>query len=326
MKSVDFSRLFSPLYVILAGVLGGAINILIFSPFFQEECKEGDQLFFCGQGFSVWFVLITILWMMMTIFFVPGWQIFIWLFNKHIEEKSIQHRGREIVKLVFISVIAAFSSFMVDRTLGFMYPGATDQWVVALTPRLQTITYILDISFFLVLLPYALGMFLINFIVHESATTIQNVSRINKSQPIAIINQMLAYSTLLHRLLIVSGLLLGMIPIAAAALRAYLVTVNPDLDKLLPVTATIFWGVGFTLLLLIFYFPARFGLSIVGGQLRDILFPLSSLHTFRDTLDKRHAFDDLLHIRFDISTALSSDILALAPLISSLLGFLGIKL
>jgi hypothetical protein len=169
-------------------------------------------------------------------------------------------------------------------------------------------------------------MFLINFIVRESAAEMQNMIRYKKSQAMTMINHLLAYGKMLHVLLIVSGILLGLVPLAGAALRSVLVIVDPGLDKLLPVTAIIFWGVGFTLLLLLFYFPTRLGLSIVGEQLRDTLFPLNSPNTFKETLDKRDVFDALVRTRFNISTDLSSGILTLLPLISSLLGFLGIKL
>lgn len=321
MKTKDISHLFNPLYVTLAGVIGGFIIVML-SPRLQVLCSTSPNQTVCKQAFSVWLNLIAVVWIVMAILFIPGWRIFISLFNTHVAEKSIRNRNLEIAKLIMISLVIAISAFTVYLSVIQIYPGALVEWNEAMKP-IEWEAYFIDAGFFVVILPYALGIYLIAFIIRESSTKIPASHHSKKSQ--TIIDNLIMYRKTLHTLSIVIAILLGLFPVAGTAFRAYLVAANDKLGNSFPASGVILWGLGFSLLLLFFYFPARLALSVVGEELRDKLFPLSSLAAPKDILDNRRAFDDLMETRLSYSSSLFSSIVTLIPLISSFLGFLGIK-
>jgi hypothetical protein len=330
MKSENFSRFFHPLYVLIAGFLGGGIALSLFSPLLPPHCKVAANAFFCVPEFMVVFFLMAILWCMMTILLVPGWGIFIWLFKRHIAEKDSRQRIQEMFKLLIVVVVIGVSAFVVFRSLNQFNPAAQDLWNKGLpggeTGWMNQIVNINTACLFLVFVPYVLGMVLVNLVVREVNQRIQDTTRFKTDLSFSIVNDLLIYRKVLQTFLVISGVLLSMIPLIVVALRSVLITIVPGFGEIYPVTYVIFEGLTFTLILLFIYFPAYWELSAVGQQLRDMLCPLSSLDDLKDTLEKRRALDDLLQTQMGFVDHLKNSILTFGPLISSFLVFLGIRI
>ena len=325
MKPQNFSRFFHPLYVLITGVLGGGIVFSMFSPYLPLNCKEGAIPFFCVPEFFVVFFLMAILWCMIAIFLVPGWGMFIWLFKRYVTEKDSPHRLQAVVQLLVAVIIIAVSSYVVFQALNQFNPDAQSRWNAGVPNGVKLIININSASLLLVVLPYVLGMSLVNSVVREISSRLQDPNQFKKDLSFSFINDLLSYRKVLQIFLVISGALLSMIPLIVVALRSVLITIDSQLGKIYPVSIVIFEGLTFTLLLLFIYVPAYLELSIVGQQLRDVLYPLNSLDDLKDTLEKRKTLDNLLQTEISLTTNLKSGILTLGPLVSSLLVLLGIK-
>jgi hypothetical protein len=327
MKSQDFFRFFRPLHVLIAGALGGGILSIMFSPYFPVNCKTNALTFFCAPAFSVMFFLIGILWSVMTIFLFPGWGMFIWLLKRHVSEKDKHDRSQELIKIIALVIIIAVIASIVFESLSQFSPEAQSRWNAVVPNGVQFILFVNAIYFFLVILPFVLGIFLLSALIREIGIRIHEIE-IDKStsdQAFPFINHLLLYRRMLQLFLIVSGIMLSMFPLIIIALRSILITIDPQIDNLYPVSYVIFQGLIFTMLLLFMYVPTYLELTVVGRQLRDALYPLSSLNDLKDTVEKRKTLDNLLRTEGSFTTNLSSSILTLSPLISTLLVLLGIK-
>ena len=162
-------------------------------------------------------------------------------------------------------------------------------------------------------------------VVREASSRIQDTTEFKNNLSIAVIDDLCTYRKILQILLVVCGVLLSMIPLIVVAIRSVLITIDPKFGAMFPVTYVIFQGLSFTLLLLFIYFPIYLELAIAGQQVRDILCPLDSIDTLKNTLEKRKALDDLLQTEINFTTNLKSGILTLGPLVSSLFVLLGIN-
>ena len=326
MKLFDFSRFFNPLYVLIAGLLGTTIVFFLFSSYFPLSCNSGGTPFFCVPGFFVVFFLMTILWCMMTILFIPGLGIFIWLFRRYVAKKGHHDRSSAIVKLLVVAILLVIYTFLVQGSLLRIYPEAQNQWNINVPAGVQRIIDINSVSLFFVFLPYILGMFLVYSVVREETLRIQDTTEFKNNLSYAVVDNLRNYRKILQVLLVVCGLLLSMVPLIVVAIRSVLIAIDPKFGAIYPVTYVIFQGLSFTLLLLFVYFPIYLELSIAGQRVRDILCPLDSVDNLKNTLEKRKALGDLLQTEINFATNLKSGILTLGPLISSLLVLLGIKL
>jgi len=328
MKSQDFFRFFRPLHVLIAGTLGGGILSVMFSSSFPVNCTNNAITFFCVPAFSVMFFLMGILWSLMTIFFFPGWGMFIFLLKQHIAEKNQDDRSQELIRLIALVIIIAVISSIVFKSLSQFSPEAQSRWNADVPNGVQLILFINAIYFFLVILPFVMGMFLLSALVREISVRIHDVdsNQSGHDQAFDFINPLLRYRRMLQLFLIVSGIMLSMFPLIIIALRSVITKIDPQIDNLYPVSYVIFQGLIFTMLLLFIYVPAYLELSVVGRQLRDVLCPLDSLSDLKDTVEKRKTLDNLLQTEGSFATNLRSSLLPLSPLISSLLVLLGIKL
>jgi hypothetical protein len=326
MKTQDFFRFFRPLHVLIAGALGGGVLSVMFSPYFPVNCQNNVTPFFCVPEFSVMFFLLGILWSLMTIFLSPGWGLFIWLFKRHVTEKGKNDRSQELIKLItVVIIITAVSSYMAFKSLSQFSPEAQIRWDADVPNGVRLILTINAVYFFLVILPYILGMFLLNSLVREISTGIQDMHQSEYDMAFRFINQLLLYRRMLQLFLMVSGIMLSLFPLIIIALRSILIAIDPEIGKLYPVSYVIFQGLIFTMLLVFIYAPTYIDLSIVGRQFRDVLYPLNSLDDLKDIVEKRQTLDNLLQTEGSFGTNLRTSILTLSPLISSFLVLLGIK-
>lgn len=300
---------------------------VLFSPYFPVNCNNNATAFFCVPEFSVMFFLIGILWSLMTIFLSPGWGLFIWLFKRDAAEKGKNHRSQELIRLiVMVIIITAVSSYMAFRSLSQFNPEAQSRWNADVPDGVKLILIINAVYFFLVILPYIMGMFLLNSLVRGISTSIQGIPPSEHDQAFHFINHLLLYRRMLQLFLMVSGVLLSLYPLVIIALRSILIAIDPEIGKLYPVSYVIFQALIFTMLLVFIYAPTYIDLSVVGRQLREVLCPLHSLDNLKDTVEKRKTLDNLLQTEGSFGANLRSSILPLSPLISSLLVLLGIKL
>lgn len=325
MKPLNFSRFFHPIYLLTAGLLGAGILFAMSSPVFPLDCRDGANRFFCVPGFSVAFTLMVILWCMLTIFFIPGYAMFIWLFKEHIAGKDRSQRYQEMAQLLLTFSIIAIISYLASQALYQFSPDAQGHWNANVPKSLQFVIGMNTLCLFLVLLPYILSIFLLHSVIRGISAKIQNTSPLKTDLSFSIINDLLTQRKILQILLIICGALLSMVPLIMVALRSILITIDPDFAEIYPVTYVILTGLACTLLLLFIYVPAYLELSIAGQQLRDVLYPLNSLSDLKDTLDKRRTLDDLLQTQISLTANLKSGILTFGPLVSSLLVLLGIK-
>jgi hypothetical protein len=273
------------------------------------------------------FFLIGFLWSIMTIFLFPGWDIFIWLLKRHVSEKDQHQRSQELMRLIALVIIIAIVSAIVFKSLSQFSPEAQSRWNAVVPNRVQLILFINAIYFFIVILPFVLGIFLLNALVREISTKIREVETDKAAYNAAFpfINHLILYRRMLQLFLIVSGIMLSMFPLIIIALRSILITIDPQIDNLYPVSYVIFQSLIFTMLLLFMYVPTYLELTVVVRQLRDVLCPLNSLNDLKDTAEKRKTLDNLLRTEGSFTTNLSSSILTLSPLISTLLVLFGIK-
>jgi hypothetical protein len=329
MKSQDFFHFFRPLYVLLAGMLGGGILAILFSPYFPVHCKNSEIGFFCVPEFSVMFFLMGILWSLMAISLSPGWGTFHWLLRKHIARRDTRFRSQVLIRLIMLVMIIAVMSYVIFKSLGQFNPEAQARWNVDVPEGVQRILLIHSIYFLIAILPYLLGMFILSALIREIGVCIHQIDiDINKSEAesaVQFINPLLLYRRMLQLFLLVSGIMLSMFPLVYIVVRSIIITIDPPMGNLYPASYVIFQGLIFSMLLLFIYVPAFLELTVVGRHLREVLCPLNSLSNLRDTVEKRKILDNLLQTEGSFITNVGSSILTLSPLISSFLILLGVK-
>jgi hypothetical protein len=327
MKSRDFFHFFRPLYVLLAGALGGGVLAILFSPYFPVPCKNSAAAFFCVPEFSVMFFLMGMLWSLMAISLSPGWGIFYWLLKRHFERKDSRFRSQVLSRLIVLVMIIAVISYVIFKSLGQFNPEAQTRWNMDVPEGVQHILLIHSIYFLIAILPYLLGMFLLSALIREIGVCIHEID-IDKSEAdlaVQFINPLLLYRRMLQLFLLVSGIMLSMFPLVYMVVRSIIITIDPPMGNLYSASYVIFQGLIFSMLLLFIYVPAFLELTVVGRHLREVLCPLNSLNNLRETVEKRKILDNLLQTEGSFVTNLGSTVLTLSPLISSFLVLLGVK-
>ena len=127
---------------------------------------------------------------------------------------------------------------------------------------------------------------------------------------------------MLQNYLAIVGIILSLIPITTAGLRAIIIALNPENEKIFPITSVIVYGLVFTTILLLIYVPTHFALTEVSRKLRDQLRPLAGLGTLADDMNQRKALDELLQTNIGLTQNLKMGLITLAPLATSLIASL----
>src|ERR1043165_2599445 len=327
MKTQDFFRFFRPLNVLVAGALGGGILALMFSPYFPVHCQSNVMTFFCAPEFSVMFFLMGILSSLMAIALFPGWGIFAWLLKTHMTENQQDYRSKAWMRLATVVIVIAVISYADLKSLNQFSPEAQSRWDADVPNGVQLILLIHAVYFIFAILPYLLGMFLLSALIRNIGTKADtDVDTLASDSVFGLIRPLLLYRRMLQLFLLVSGIMLSLFPLSIVELRSILIKIDPLIGSLYPASYAIFQSLIFTMLLLFIYVPAYLELTVVGRRLRDVIYPLCSLDTLKDTVEKRKTLDNLLQTEGPFITNLSSSMLTLSPLISSLLVLLGIKI
>ena len=74
---------------------------------------------------------------MLTIFFIPGYAMFIWLFKEHIAGKDLSHRYQEMAQLLLTFSIIAIISYLAMQALYQFSPEAQGHWNANVPNSLQ---------------------------------------------------------------------------------------------------------------------------------------------------------------------------------------------
>lgn len=321
MNEKPLSRYLSPINVFGAGVFGG---ILAYSLFIYNHPKPDDAV---GQAFSqpmsYWILVFLMMFTscLITISLIPTWGMLIGFFGRYINKNKVS-AGKEIFKLFVISIFAAVIVFLM-----FLVIRSVDIGIYEYFPRghLPRISFMIGYSF-LAILPAALTMILIHSCADETFVQVQ-VSTLNDDQLLNLVNEMRLHRSLLQASLVLAGALLSMIPLIAAATRANLVAINPQIEQTYPMSYVIIFGLIFTIMLLLVYIPTHLALSESSRNLRDNIYPLKSITELKETVEKRKSLDELLQTNVGVTQNLKSGMVTLAPLVSSLVAsLLGINI
>jgi hypothetical protein len=178
--------------------------------------------------------------------------------------------------------------------------------------------FFMYIYVFLTALPALLGMSLIHTAAGELSARIDEAEQ-TESKLFPLIAELLSFRTLLQNYLTILGIILSMIPITTAGLRAILIALNPTNEQNFPITNAILFGLVFTLILLLIYLPTHLALTDASRKLRDRLCPLDSLTSLSQDIEQRRTLDDLLQTNIGITQNLKTGLITLAPLVTSLL-------
>lgn len=317
MDSQSFSRYLTPFYVFIAGVLGGAIAYLLFVWSYPKDVEIVK-----ANSFLILVFLFTIASCLMTIFFLPSWRIFLWLKNRRAKNQSASARRLENIRLLFATVLISVILILIFTGAGPIDKGYGKYFPVGHRER----AYFMVFYSFIVVLPAGLGMILIYSNVQDEFVKIQAAEQ-NENQLFSLLGELQAYRGILQILLTMSGIILSMIPIITAGLRAVLIEAYPEVEKIYPTSYVIIYGLLFTSLLLLIYIPTHIILSEAGRKLRDSLCPLNSLDALVTVVEKRKSLDELLQINVGMIQNLKSGFFTLTPLVSSLVvSLLGINI
>ncbi len=323
MNSQAFSRYLTPIYVLVAGTIGGGLVIGLFTWNYPEPGDSLGQAFIHQGSFWVWIFLLVIYSSMVMVFILPSWGLLVWLFRKHI----LNHQKKHVFMSEAIRLIAIGIFITTILILLLQFINSAKIWVDDYLPRGHSprITFLIGCSF-LATLPEALSMVLIYSSVQEISLKIKAPAQ-NENQSFFLLNELQSYRETLQSILMMVGAILSMIPIITAGLRANLIAAHPQIEPTFPVSYVIIYGTVFTLLLLLVYIPTHLTLSQASRELRDSLCPLNSLSTLKDTVEKRKSLDELLQTNIGLTQNLKSGVVTLAPLVSSLVvSLLGITI
>jgi len=323
-KITSFARIFSPFYVLVTGSLGIFIALVLFTWNYPIAGDEIGQRFVAASPFYIWVFLFAVLCCMLTIFFIPGWGLLFWLMKNRIHTEDGGQKARFILLLLIEGIfltIAVFAILAFTRSSRIGLP--LDDYVpIGHTDRMNFM-YIVT---FLTALPALLGMLVIHAAAGEVAQKIEVRSQ-DRMKLFELKDDLLFYRMLLQNYLIILGIILSMIPITTAGLRAIMIALDPVNADVLPVTYVLLFGLIFTILLLLIYIPAHLALAETSRKLRDRLCPLDTFDTLKQDIDQRKTLDELLQTNIGITQNLKSGLITLFPLVSSLItSLLDIKL
>ncbi|HLF91016.1 MAG TPA: hypothetical protein VI451_18880 [Anaerolineales bacterium] len=322
MKTPGLSRIFHPLYVLLAGVTGGVIVVLLFVQNYPGPGDLVGEKFIHTPSYWVWIFLFFVLTSLVTIFFLPSWGMFVWLFRNHIASREKAHHRRTFTLLLLTASMVTMIVFLLFLLINSVQLGFQDDLPKVHGKRMTFMfSYI-----YLMLLPLILTMILIHTDAQDLSSQIETAGQ-DENRLFVLIQELLINRNLLQNALLIAGIIMSMVPIATAGLRAALIAVNPQNEQKLPITAVIIYGLVFTILLIFIYAPTHFAVLETSRKLRDHLSPMGSIATLKDTVEKRKLLDEMLQTNVGITQNLRAGIATLSPLVTSLIvSVLGINI
>lgn len=319
MKSFSITNVINPLYTFIAGFLGFFVMFIMFTWNYPLPGDQIGQTFVDTQPFLIWKLLLSVFGCLLTILVVPLWGMLAHLLTNRIYESDTSRKRRTLALLTLQAVFLAIVVLFLDRITSSTQIGFD---LNAYVPHgYQTRMAFISIYTFLTALPALLGIVLVHRGAQEVLQKIDKAGKTaNKLFP--LINEILSFRAILQNYLAILGLVLSMIPINTAGLRAILIVLDSNNGQAFPITYPILYGLIFTLILLLLYIPVHLALSETSRKLRDCLRPLESLESLKPDLELRQALDELLQTNIGIIQNLKAGLIILAPLLASLVSSL----
>lgn len=320
MNLKRFPQTYLPLYVLITGTVGSFLPLLLFRWNYPKPGDAAGQEFVSVPEFWVWIFLWVVLFAMLAIFFIPAWLSLINIFKVWVLHREGANIWGSIITLVLGTIfILAFlwviNSLPVQLDFQSALPEGHRERVI-----------FINIAILLVVLPIAM---VIQLLYGASQVININIDKAGQDENklFLIIEDVVELRHILQRNLLIAGIILGMVPIVTAGLRAILFALKKANDESWPITLVFAYGLAFTLILIFIYAPTHLALTECSRKLRDNLCSIDSLATLEESMAIRNSLDELLQTNMGLGQNLKAGIATLTPIISSLLvSLLGITL
>jgi hypothetical protein len=313
MNLSTISKKINPVYVLVLGVLGGAIPFFMYLWKFPASTQAEAQQFVHAPSFPTWVFLLSIIFSLVTIILIPSWKICSELYSSVVRENS----PRKIAGMLAVSAVMYFCVLVALYTLsGRIIDLPNGDFVGELNIRFAIVYIYSALGFY----PVMFCIILINYMAEIMSNKIGNVTDDKKELPV-FIQEYLDYRNLLQVCLITTGIILSLNPIITSAYFSIWKEVGLFTVETFPSQAVIVYGLIFTFLLILIYVPTYITLTNVGRELRDAKYPLE-IDTLEATMKNRKMLDDLLQTNMGITENLKNGIFTLSPLVSGLLASL----
>ncbi len=298
MKTIDFPRLNSPLYVIISGSLGILITFTIFFYNFPDASDKAGLAFVARPEYVIWIFLHAILSCVVTVSIIPLWVMLFRFVSDQMETETPETARANIFNLVLSGFILAAIIFAV---LGFIT--AISSQYFDQSPYIPQKLY--DRFFFiygyttLSSLPALLGILSINTAAQKTSTKIDLPNQ-SKEEFFELRGELLQYRSLLQFYLLIVGIILSMAAITGVGYRAIFVGLEANNIENFPVSHALIFGLFFTILLVLVYLPVHLTLTETSRKLRDTICPITSIETLQEIMPQRKHLDEMLQINVDM--------------------------
>ena len=310
-----------PLIVLVAAAIGGAFGLLLLTWRYQPPVLPGSE----GQivpEFTIWLFLIMVYTALLAISARADVGV---VYPPVPEAPSRGGRKKAAISLLLLLLTTVLLGVIVANTALYrMLPSPNYQDVLDPTHGMR-MNFLYALTF-LVLLPGVLGIVMIYLLgehIHQ-----QIGPGLSEEANFALGNDLLKLRGLLQYILLVCGIILSMVPVNTAALRATILAAKPELEPYFPITLVIIYGLFYSLLLILVYAPTHMKLVEVGRALRDQMCPIDGLQlqNLNEVIARRKSLDEFLQTNIGIGENLKTGMITFTPLVTSLvLSLLGTK-
>lgn len=279
----------------ISGSFGAAIML------YDIQATPDSINFTTTSEFFTWVFINTIIFALYPILAVPLW-------------KNVLGYKRYFKREVILAALVAVVLTALPDSLAILYLPLTKQ--ISLAHAAYKIVIIMGIGMFSVMLPAIITVWLIQIAMHEDfeGTQFDN----------SHIERYVRLRDDLALMILILGSIIGLLTIAAAALRKAGIAsqdISPDSYPLLYVSL---YGAYFTFLLSLVYFPVYLSLNAVGNKICNSIFNLPSPNSSKwsDTYSKRKNLQVLLQLSSTDLQNWQSSLAILAPFIGGVISSL----
>lgn len=316
MKTKDFSRLLSPLYVIISGSLGMLITFIILFYKFPNALDEAGLKFVSRPEYVIWAFLHSILSSVITITIIPLWSMLFGFVKDQLKTETADEKRKSVNSLVFSGIILTTIIFSV---LGFITALSSRYFDVSphIPDNLYNRFYFIYGYTTLSSLPALLGILSIHTATQKISNMIDFPDQ-TKKKLFDLRDNLLRYRSLLQLYLLIVGIILSMASITGIGYRAIFVGLEAEGIEYFPVSHALIFGLFFTIFLLLVYVPVHLTLTETSRKLRDAICPITSIETLQEVMPLRKQLDEMLQINVDMMDSFKHGFMTLAPFVSSL--------
>ena len=266
---------------------------------YKRNLTLASQEFVKTPEFLVWFFLIFLLTALFVIFSCPLWKALKQL-KQYFIAKKLDIALSVIIFFILLSLPYWIPLYVVPFSISF--PLAYHKIKMLL---LSTIGFITTGS------PAVIGIFLIHVALKS---TFANLKPTQKH-----ISQYHLFQKHLQLFVSTLGIVVGLLTLATGALRKTLISFGTS-PKDFPSSIVLAYGLYFTMLIALIYFPVYNSLLKAGRQLCDIFFPmpLPDSKSWAETYSNRKKLEEFLQLQKSTPQRFQSSIAIAAPLISGI--------